>query len=197
VNQNRILLVDDEPGIRIVLSAVLEQAGYSVDVAEDGFAALRKIQQSKPDLVITDLRMPNMNGFELLFVIRTRFPGLPTIAISGEFLTAVVHQGPLADAFFQKGSYAVKDFLDKISELLATPRKAIPEQPANPEYPPKSPVWTPTGDGPVMLTCTKCLHSFPIDACEGATPPKQADCIFCGALLDIQLFAVGTAATSD
>lgn len=197
MNRNRILLVDDEPGIRVVLSAVLEQAGYSVDVAEDGFAALRKIQQRKPNLVITDLRMPNMNGFELLFEIRTRFPGLPTIAISGEFLTAVAQEGPLADAFFQKGSYAVNDFLAKISELLLTPRRTSPEQPANLHHPAKSPIWTPTGDGPVMLTCTKCLHSFPIDACEGATPPKQADCIFCGALLDIQLFAVGMAANGD
>jgi CheY-like chemotaxis protein len=197
VNQNRILLVDDESSIRIVLSAVLEQAGYAVDVAEDGFAALRKIQQIKPDLVITDLRMPNMNGFELLFVIRTRFPGLPTIAISGEFLTAVAQQGPLADAFFQKGNYAVKDFLDKISELLATQRKTVPEQPANPEHSVKSPIWTPTGDSPVMLTCAKCLRSFPIDVCEGATTPKQANCIFCGTLLDIQLFAIGKAANAD
>jgi len=194
VNQNRILLVDDEPGIRIVLSAVLEKAGYAIDVAEDGFAALRKIQQRKPDLVITDLRMPNMNGFELLFVIRTRFPGLPTIAISGEFLTAIVQQGPLADAFFQKGNYELSDFLGKISELLASPRKTTPEQPVNPEHAAKSPIWTPTGDGPVMLTCTKCLRSFPIDLCESTTPPKQADCIFCGALLDVQFFAVGTAA---
>jgi CheY-like chemotaxis protein len=190
VNQRRILLVDDEPGIRFVLSAVLEQSGYAVDLAEDGFVALRKIQQKSPDLVITDLRMPNMNGFELLFVIRTRFPELPTIAISGEFLTVSAQQGPLADAFFQKGNYAVKDFLDKISELLATPHRTMPEHPAN------SRVWTPTGDAPVMLTCTKCLRSFPIDVCEGATPPKQADCIFCGALLDIQLFAVGTAANA-
>ncbi|HET9281395.1 MAG TPA: response regulator [Candidatus Angelobacter sp.] len=196
MNQKRILLVDDEPGIRFVLSAVLEQSGYVVDQAEDGFAALRKIQQKKPDLVITDLRMPNMNGFELLFVIRTRFPEVPTIAISGEFLT-VVAQVPLADAFFQKGDYAVEEFLEKVSELLAIPRKTIPEQLANPEHSAMSPVWTPTGDAPVMLTCSKCLHSFPIDVCEDKVLPKQVDCIFCGALLDIQLFAVGTAASAN
>jgi len=44
VDKKRILLVDDEPSIRFVLSAVLEQAGYAVDVAEDGFAALRALQ---------------------------------------------------------------------------------------------------------------------------------------------------------
>lgn len=191
VNQKRILLVDDEPGVRFVLGAVLEQSGYTVDQAEDGFGALRKIQQRKPDLVITDLRMPNMNGFELLFEIRTKFPEVPCVAISGEFLTAAAQQGPLADAFFQKGNYEVNDFLAKISDLLATPRKSIPELPAT------SPVWTPTGEGPVMLTCTKCLHSFPIDVCESGAPPNQTDCIFCGARLNIQLFAVGTAASDD
>lgn len=191
VNQKRILLVDDEPGVRFVLSAVLEQSGLAVDQAEDGLGALHKIQQRKPDLVITDLRMPKMNGFELLFEIRTKFPEIPCVAISGEFLTAAAQQGPLADAFFQKGNYEVKDFLDKISELLATPRNSLTERPLT------SSVWTPTGEGPVMLTCTKCLHSFPIEVCNGGTPPDQTECTFCGALLNIQLFAVGMAASDD
>lgn len=191
MNEKRILLVDDEPGVRFVLTAVLEQSGFAVDQAEDGIAALGRIQQRKPDLLITDLRMPNMNGFELLFEIRTRFPEIPCIAISGEFLTVAAQQGPLADAFFQKGNYEVKEFLGKISELLAGPRNTVSERPL------KSAVWTPTGDAPVMLTCTKCLRSFPIEVCDGGAPPSQMDCIFCGALLNIQLFAVGTAASDD
>ena len=191
MNQKRILLVDDEPGVRFVLAAVLEQSGYSVDQAEDGFAALRKIQQSTPALVITDLRMPNMNGFELLFEIRTKFPEIPCVAISGEFLTVAAQQGPLADAFFQKGNYEVREFLMKISELLAAPPKSLPDRPRT------SSVWSPTGDAPAMLTCTKCLHSFPIEVCDGGAPPTQMDCIFCGALLNVQFFAVGTAASHD
>jgi CheY-like chemotaxis protein len=191
VNQKQILLVDDEPGVRFVLGAVLEQSGYTVDQAEDGFSALRKMEQRKPDLVVTDLRMPNMNGFELLFEIRTKFPEIPCVAISGEFLTVAARQGPLADAFFQKGNYEVSDFLGTISELLAAPRKSLPEQPFT------SPLWTPTGDAPVMLTCTKCLRSFPIEVCDGGAPPNQTECTFCGALLNVQLFAVGTAASED
>jgi CheY-like chemotaxis protein len=177
-----------EAGCTLGLSAVLEQAGYAVDVAEDGFVALRKIQQTTPDLVITDLRMPNMNGFELLSVIRSRSPELPAIAISGEFLAVDVQEGMLADAFFQKGNYSLADFLGKISQLLSSPRKSTKQPPA------KAPVWAPTGDAPVMLTCTKCLHSFPIEACEEATVPRQTDCIFCGTHLEIQLVAVGMAA---
>jgi CheY-like chemotaxis protein len=189
VNPRKILLVDDEPSIRFLLTTVLEQAGYRVEAAEDGYAALRKIQQALPDLVITDLRMPNMNGFELLSVLRTRFPKLPTIAISGEFLTVDAQQGPLADAFFQKGNYALPDFLAKISQLLEAPR--LPKTSEKPE------MWTPTGDAPVMLTCMKCLRSFPIDPCEGSTSTRMTDCIFCGVQLEVQLIAVGMATNAS
>lgn len=184
------MLVDDEPSIRVVLTAVLQQAGYIVDSAEDGFAALRKIQQTMPDLVITDLRMPNMNGFELLSVIRHRFPNLPTVAISGEFLACQIDEGSLADAFFEKGNYSVPEFLEKIALLLG--------KPVEHRKPQTSPVWTPTRDAPVMLTCTQCLRSFPIEPCEeGATPPKVIDCVFCGAKLEVQLVAIGLAASTD
>jgi CheY-like chemotaxis protein len=189
--KKHILLVDDEPNIRVVLSAVLQQAGYEVDVAEDGFAALHHIQKSLPDLVITDLRMPNMNGFELLSVIRTRFPQVPTIAISGEFFALEVQQGLLADAFFQKGSYSLPDFLSKISALLVQPATTR-------EIPHHAPVWAPTaGDAPLMLTCTGCLRSFPIDTYDGSLPPRKAACIFCGQELHVQLIAIGVAATHD
>jgi CheY-like chemotaxis protein len=181
----RILLVDDEPSIRVVLSAVLEDAGFTVDVAEHGFDALRKIQGAVPDLVITDLRMPNMNGFELLAVLRERFPQLPTIVISGEFMISEVNSS-IADAFFQKGNYSIPDFLGKIRELLAAPRVAVAQQQP-------SIVWSPTGDSPVMLTCTSCMHSFPIDACEGNMHAKQTSCIFCGAQLEVRLVAIGVA----
>ena len=182
---NRILLVDDEPSIRVVLSAVLEDAGYNVDVAEHGFDALRKIQNAVPDLVITDLRMPNMNGFELLAVLRERFPELPTIVISGEFLISDVNSS-IADAFFQKGNYSIPDFLAKIKDLLAVPRMPTSEQKP-------STVWSPTGDSPVMLTCTNCMHSFPIDACDGQIPSKQTSCIFCATPLEVKLVAIGVA----
>lgn len=191
VSQKKILLVDDEPNIRFVLTAILEQAGYSVEAAEDGFAALRKIQHSLPDLVITDLRMPNMNGFELLSVLRSRFPDLATIVISGEFVAVDGQQGALGDAFFQKGNYELRDFLAKISDLLASPRKRMRE----PQL--RSSVWTPTGDAPVMLTCTNCLRSFPIEVCDGTSMPKSTDCILCGARLQVQVVAVGLAANAD
>ena len=119
----RILLVDDEPSIRVVLGAILQEAGYVVDTAEDGLHALRQISTALPDLVITDLRMPNMNGFELLEALRARLPAIPRIVISGEFLATEVDPA-LAHAFFQKGSYSIPDFLARIAELLAASRES-------------------------------------------------------------------------
>lgn len=188
--KHRILIVDDEPSIRFVLKAVFEQKGYLVDVAEDGFAALRKIQQEMPHLVISDLRMPNMNGFELLSVLRTRFPKLPTIAISGEFVTQSKSDNLLADAFFQKGSYSVAELLAKTADLLSNPPQHV-------HKPHGSPVWAPIKDAQVMLTCTNCLRSFPIDTCNGPKPLTHTNCIFCGVELEIQLVAIGIAPACD
>lgn len=181
-----ILLVDDEPSIRIISGALLTRAGYEVMVAADGFEALQKIREKVPDLVITDLRMPNMNGFELLAVLRSQFPQIPTIAISGEFLVLDVKIAPIADAFFQKGSYAPPDLHKKIAELLQAP----PQREGGPK---KSTVWTPTGDAPVMLTCTNCLRTFPFQSANGAALENTALCLFCGVELQVEVIAIGVA----
>ncbi len=67
----RILLVDDERQIIRVLRTSLQSHGYEILCATDGFEALKLFEQSKPDLVITDLSMPNMNGLELTKAIRS------------------------------------------------------------------------------------------------------------------------------
>lgn len=184
MNKKRILLVDDEPNIRILLGSILQQAGYIIDVAEDGYSALRKVQHALPDMIITDLRMPNMSGFELLSVIRTRFPELPAIAISGEFVS--VHEEPLADAFFQKGHYEMAEFLGTIVRLLNTPRRRQPRTESGL-------MWTPTKDAPMMLTCAECLRTFPVEPREDPEQLKELDCIFCSSRLKVQLVAIGVA----
>lgn len=70
----RILVVDDDGQIRRVSEAVLSQYGYEVRTASDGFEALALMRKALPDLIISDLKMPNMSGFELLSVVRRRFP---------------------------------------------------------------------------------------------------------------------------
>jgi YesN/AraC family two-component response regulator len=84
-------------------AAIVRSFGFSVRTAEDGFVALKILREVLPDVIISDLRMPNMSGFELLSVVRRRFPHLPTIGISGEFILATTPLGLLVDHFFQKG----------------------------------------------------------------------------------------------
>ena len=61
----KILLVDDEPDIRFLTKRMLERQGYSVAEAEDGETALRMLQEERPDLVLLDVRMPGLNGWEV------------------------------------------------------------------------------------------------------------------------------------
>ncbi len=65
-----ILVVDDERFIRETLTRFLQEEGYSVDCAEDGASAWEKMQITCYDLILTDIKMPNMDGFELLKKIR-------------------------------------------------------------------------------------------------------------------------------
>jgi DNA-binding NtrC family response regulator len=80
--KKRILVVDDELSIRKVLSALLAREGHEVDTAEDGAMAIHRLDQDPFDLVISDLRMPKVDGMELLSWCRTNHPGLPVILIT-------------------------------------------------------------------------------------------------------------------
>jgi len=117
----RLLVVDDEPAIREVASALLASEGYDVSTAEDGMEALERLVEPLPDLVISDLKMPHMSGFELLRLVRERFPHVPVIAMSGEFSENEVPTGLLADAFLQKGNFTIPQLCSKIAELISMP----------------------------------------------------------------------------
>jgi DNA-binding NtrC family response regulator len=100
----RLLIVDDELAIRTTLSFVLAEIGYRVRTAEDGVSAMTAINDEVPDILLSDLNMPGMSGFELLAKVRRQFPATHTIAMSGAFCGNEVPSGVAADAFYQKGS---------------------------------------------------------------------------------------------
>ncbi|MBD2060294.1 response regulator [Oculatella sp. FACHB-28] len=79
-NGDRILVVDDLPDNYVLLQTVLETEGYQVEVADNGHAALQRIASYPPDLVLLDVMMPGMNGFEVTRRIRQN-PSLPFIPI--------------------------------------------------------------------------------------------------------------------
>jgi len=79
----RVLVVDDEPLLRRTLRTALERAGYQVEEAHDGNDALRKFSEQRPDLVLTDIVMPDREGVETIAELRRRDPAVPIIAMSG------------------------------------------------------------------------------------------------------------------
>ena len=102
-----ILVVDDYESIRKLISDTLAEIGYVVRCAEDGLSALLEIHQEMPDILLSDLNMPGISGFELLSEVRRCFPSIRTIAMSGTFFGDEVPFGVAADAFYGKGSSMV------------------------------------------------------------------------------------------
>ncbi|HSS39020.1 MAG TPA: sigma-54 dependent transcriptional regulator [Polyangia bacterium] len=90
-SKGRILIVDDEVNARTALVELLRDEGYGVEAAADAFKALGKIADFAPDLVVTDLKMPGMDGLQLLAKLREGDPDLPVIVMTafGEVETAV------------------------------------------------------------------------------------------------------------
>jgi CheY-like chemotaxis protein len=158
----RVLVVDDDSSIRDLMVMLLEEAGYEVSTAEDGLGALAQIRRLPPAVIISDLNMPQMSGFELLSVVRRRFPEIPVVAMSGAY-DAVdrVPGGVIADAFYSKGKFQLEQLLRTLGELIQTSAaRAIDHQRK------LAPVWIPlndmdsTGIPFITLTCTECLRSF-------------------------------------
>jgi CheY-like chemotaxis protein len=112
-----VLIVDDEPSVRLTMSQVLTEIGYRVRSAADGFAALAEIRREAPEILISDLNMPGLSGFELLPVVRRRFPRIQIVVMSGAYSAGEVPSGVTADAFYPKGGSVV--YLMAILESLA------------------------------------------------------------------------------
>jgi two-component system response regulator PilR (NtrC family) len=79
----KVLIVDDNDQMSSLLADILELFDYQSRQAKDGEEALKRLEEEKYDLVITDLRMPRMSGTDLLKVIKKSHPGLPVVVVSG------------------------------------------------------------------------------------------------------------------
>lgn len=80
--QRNILVVDDEINAREGLTKLLQRSGYEVSAAENGFEALKKVKNNTYDLIITDIRMPEMGGMQLLKEIKGLVSGMGVIMIT-------------------------------------------------------------------------------------------------------------------
>jgi CheY-like chemotaxis protein len=91
-----ILIIDDEDAIRSVIRRILERDGHTVHDAPDGGIGMQLARSELPDIVITDLIMPEREGIETIQELRNEFPNLKILAISGA--GSVEQGGPLMDA---------------------------------------------------------------------------------------------------
>jgi len=173
-----LLIVDDEPAIRTTLSQVLAEIGYSVRSAQNGFSALAEIRKEIPDIILSDLNIPGMCGFEFLSVVRRRFPSIWTIAMSVAFSGEEVASGIAADDFYQKGS-GIRSLLQIIAGLA--PPDRLPDN-----HPVAS---TPLriqrighdarGVPYVSITCPECLRSFSQIVDGSLTLVRETCCAHC------------------
>jgi CheY-like chemotaxis protein len=107
IDRARVLLVEDDAGLRVGLSALLAQAGYEVRTAWDGVSALEEIGLGVPDLIVSDLHTPRMSGFDLLLLVSRQLPEIRLIAMSGAFSSKRIREGVTADGFYEKGTHPV------------------------------------------------------------------------------------------
>lgn len=179
----RILVVDDEPLIRETSRKILERGGYEVLMAADGLDALNALTRSLPDLIISDLNMPRMSGFEFLAVVRERFPHIATIAVSGDYTTSGNPSGLLADAFLQKGQYTLKQLCAEVATLLAA--SPLRSESKKSEI---APLFVPRDSaGYLMITCPKCLRSNKLQAISLDGGIHQTYCLSCGAPVKFEI----------
>lgn len=122
-----ILVVDDEPQITRVLKTSLSNQGYGIRTASDGEEALHMMKDWSPDLIVTDLRMPNMDGLQLCRQVRTqsRIP-IIVLSVKGEDIIKVQALDAGADDYVTK-PFSMNELLARIRAALR--RASAPEQP--------------------------------------------------------------------
>jgi CheY-like chemotaxis protein len=179
--KHHILVVDDDESVREVFRLILQREGYEVTAANNGFDALLKLKNLVPDVIISDLNMPEMSGFEFLSVVRRRFPKISVIASSGAYGSKVVPTGVLADAFYAKGEDRAETLLSTVAALIQTSATQ-----ARSHQNGSAPVWIPrngkdsNGIPYIVITCTECLRSFPLNVITEENPEVlETQCLFC------------------
>ena len=128
-SESQILVVDDDWGVRETLTLLLLRAGYQASAAENGIEALQQIQQHVPTLLLCDLEMPRMSGFELLPIVRSQFPRMAVIAMSGSYADGVVPEGVMADAFYCKGTQGPSDLFRLVADVIRTSTSRLKSRP--------------------------------------------------------------------
>ena len=116
-----ILIVDDDPQIRAMCTTTLEESGYSVREASNGKKALAEIKKAACDLIVLDLSMPDVDGFEFLSAVRPKVPKLKVIVVSGFLGGTMLKAAKLLGAAATLAKpFSADSLLLLVNEVLAT-----------------------------------------------------------------------------
>jgi len=118
-----ILIVDDDQNIRDSLAEVLRAENYAVRLAGDGHEAVRQFLQGPPDLILLDLNMPNLNGWEAFQIMAELYPFMPVIVITARPGQAIRAAQAGIDLLMEK-PLDIPSLLEAIRKLLAQPDAA-------------------------------------------------------------------------
>ena len=122
--KRRVLIVDDEPNIVLSLEFLLRQQGYEVSVARDGEEALAAAEEQRPDLVVLDVMLPGLDGFEVCWGLRERpeNAGLKILLLTarGREVERVRGLEEGADAYVRK-PFSTRQLMKTVAELLGRP----------------------------------------------------------------------------
>jgi CheY-like chemotaxis protein len=179
----KLLIVDDEPLVRTLLEQIFRQRGHEVKTAEDGFSALRTIREWMPEVLVSDLNMPGMSGFELLSVVRRRLAAIYVVATSGAYVGSGLPDGIAADAFHAKGT-GVKTLVEQV-EVLSQGQPPVPRGTSA-----SAPIWTsrskttengerPAGAVYAMISCPECLRALPQVLSDEIMTIHETKCMYC------------------
>jgi len=133
-----LLVVEDAPEVRQMLEQILRLNGYDVATAQNGIEALAAIQKQRPELIVTDILMPKMDGFSLIYRLRTdaKTRNIPVVFLTATYVSADDKDFAStigATRFLQK-PIDTHDFLEIIVELLNQPKAEVPAPPKEAEF---------------------------------------------------------------
>jgi len=123
----RILIVEDSPDQALAIASLLGAEGFETETAEDGIVALSALGRERPDVVVTDLRLPRLDGLELVGKIREQYPGLPVILMtaygSGEIAMKALQLGAASYVPKRLVQDELVDVVEQIVSLTETARE--------------------------------------------------------------------------
>jgi two-component system response regulator (stage 0 sporulation protein F) len=114
-----VLIVDDQAGIRLLLQEVLEAEGFTVTLATDGLRAAAMLEEIRPDLILLDMKMPGMNGLELMRLIHNRGLQLNVMMMTAYAELEMMEQARQLGALGHFGKpFDIQDVAHKVKQLL-------------------------------------------------------------------------------